>query len=139
MVKPPARMVLSAALLLSGCGLVDSEPEFEIRIGEMGSIPVQVPDAAQVGAGFAVSVFTLGGCGDTVERTDVEVLDGLVTIIPYDRHEVTGDRVCLGVLTHMEHTVIVSFNVPGTAEILVITRDGVTDEMVEHSFFVTVE
>jgi hypothetical protein len=95
-----------------------------------------VPTTVGVGEDFTVVVTTEGTPCETAASTDVAVSGPIVDITPYD-HIAEGG--CVLLLTYYTHSVVLSLDAPGPAEVRVHTRAGNLSSPGFRAYPITVE
>ncbi|MBW3573106.1 MAG: hypothetical protein KY467_18575 [Gemmatimonadetes bacterium] len=109
---------VSAAALLAGCSVLG--PDGGERLGVIQILPsspaeVSVPQNAQRGEAFTVTVITHGGGCLSKGPTRVRTTGATAEVRPYDVH--SGANVCPADIQLYQHTATLRFSDPGTATV----------------------
>lgn len=108
----------AAALLLAGCSVLGPEGGEQLGVIQiLPSMPAQasVPETAQRGEPFTVTVVTHGGGCLRQGPTRVRTSGATAEVRPYDVHN--GGDVCPGDVQEYQHTATLRFDQPGTATV----------------------
>lgn len=110
--------ILLLSGFLAGCWAVVG-PDEERRLGVIAfhgdPVVVGVPETAEAGAPFDVTIRTYGGGCISKGDTEVTVRGLVVDVVPYDVH--SGHNVCTSELRQFEHRATVTLTNPGIAQV----------------------
>jgi hypothetical protein len=145
-------MLVLALLSATSCATDDGESGEidegidEIRLGvlrysgeseDVFELPAQITS----GEPFVLLIRTYNGACDAQERVDLEYGDAQVVVSPYVRTTIPPGTACPSLLTRLEHTPEITFDVPGEHEILIRGRavGASVDVDITRAFRVAVE
>ena len=130
---------LAIILLASACG---AEEVVEVGIvhfyGESEGV-IDAPKSVAVGERFAIVVNTYGAGCNSADSMSIDISEGSVELIPYDREDVS--RPCTTELVRIVHSATTSFASNGDKTVTVRGRkvDQQNDTLVEVTHRMTVQ
>lgn len=121
-----------ALLLLLACSSPSGPRERRV-IGTIeffdDPVVISLPDTAAAGEPFTATVRTYGGGCTRKGDTEVDV-DGLrANVIPFDIETVGDQVVCPAVLVRFQHSATITFEEPGTGDVIVQGRREPENEL----------